>query len=387
MVPTAGFLWRWQGAFVKLGVLSTVLRRVAHSIPVLRLPFTLGIGLGLACTLSLGLSGCGGGGSGANTSPYRAAFHELAVPVAGNDGTSPSAWPDDLDSDSQGTLWFALNHANEIGHLTRSGSYTGYPVPTKFSAMDGIAVDSTRQTVWVTQTIANHIVRLDIPTGQVTEINVPTLKSEPGDVRIAPDGTVWFGENYLGGAGTGRIARLDPATNQIVELPLPATRGIIDGLQVAADRSVWFVELTDNQIAHYANGQFTEYPLPRSGVLPTNMTLDSAGRVWVTEQTGNAIARFDPSNASWKEFAIPTPRSGPSGIVADAVGNIWFTEFDGNKIGVLPAGAASILDFAIPTSDSGPEDIHLQADGTLWFTERLGNKVGQITVTNLPASK
>ena len=330
------------------------------------------------------LFGCGGGSSQIVTTyvqdGYTVTFREYPVPVASNNSNfyPKGSWPDDLDGDDQGNIWFAQHHSNEIGRMSPNGAYTGFHVPTADGSMDGIAVDNVRHIVWVSEVDGNKIVRIDILTGALIELSVPTPNSSPGDLSVAPDGTVWFTEGYE--AGAGRLGRIDPITNVITEVPFPSPRGGLDGIKVDGAGNVWFVELRDNRIGRYSGGTFDEFTLPQFNVVPTNLSLDSAGRVWVTEQGAGAIAVLDPVARTWKEYSLGTSTPLPAGIAVDAQNNVWFTEFNGNKIGFLPAGGIAPEEFLIPTTDSGPEDIHFIA-GKIWFTEQYGNKIGQITVT------
>ncbi len=344
---------------------------------------SLRVVLALACAVGMpALVGCGSGGGGGTTQPT-GTFREFQVPVASNDPTilPPGSWPDDLHGDAQGNIWFAQHHSNEVGRMTPNGAYTGYPVPTANSVMDGCTVDKTRGIVWVTEVDGNNVVRVDIASGKVTEIPVPTPNADPGDLAVAPDGTVWFTEGYEGGTGTARLGRINPANNQISEVAFPTPRNGLDGICVdPTSGAVWFVEIDDNQVGRYLNGQFQEFALPRLRVTPTNPALDSHGFLWVTEQSGNAIARFDPTANTWQEFPVPTLNALPSGITIDAQDNVWFTEFNTSKIGLIRAGTATVLEYTIPTANSGPEDIYIAADGSAYFTEQYGNKIGQLTV-------
>jgi streptogramin lyase len=331
-------------------------------------------------------AGCGGGSRGSGQpATYQATFRELGVPVAGNDPTQTpgGSWPDDLKGDSNGNVWLVERHSDEIGCFSRSGVYRGFPVATHLPQMDSITVDDARQVVWVTEVDGNKLARVDISTGQVTEIPVPTANAVPGDLAISPDSTIWFTEGYEGVGARGRLAHLDPVTNHVTEISPPAVRGAFDGIAVSPDGSVWLVEIDDNRIAHFAGGQFTEFALPRANAVPTNIAIDSHGRIWVTEQVGNAIARYDPAVRAWSEIPIPTTGGQPSGITIDARDNVWFTEFGPGKIGVIPAAAGQPVDFLIPTPNSGPEDIYASPDGAIFFTEQFGNKVGQIAVPGL----
>src|SRR5258708_6044487 len=196
--------------------------------------------------------------------------------------------------------------------MSAEGAYTVFHVPTPNSFMDGIAVDNVRQIAWVSEVDGNKIVRVDMVTGALIEIPVPTSASSPGDLSIAPDGTVWFTEGYEEGAG--HLAHSDPGTNAITELPLRSLRVGFGGIKVDSAGTVWFVELRDNRIGRYKNGSFDECDLPRPGVVPTNLALDSAGRVWVTEQGASGIAVLDPVARTWKEYTPHAVGALPSGI-------------------------------------------------------------------------
>ncbi|MCA1595453.1 MAG: hypothetical protein LC772_03385, partial [Chloroflexi bacterium] len=280
----------------------------------------------------------------------------------------------------------AEHHSNQVGRLRQSNGgwfYDGFAVSTPQSEMDSIAVDRINHRVWVTENAGNKIVRLETSVfpPAVTEINAVTtanLNPVPGDVRVGSSGVPWITEGYEGGNVAGQIARIDPATNSITSYrPRTNTSGF-DGINFDGLGGVWFVELTDNKVGRFANGQFTEWNLPRSNVTPTNIVVDGTGKVWVTEQSGNAIAELNPDTGAWQEFPVPTASSLPSGIALDPSGNIWFTEFQSGKIGLLSAGSTTAVDFPIPTPDSGPEDVIATADGHIYFTEQYGNKVGEI---------
>ena len=338
-----------------------------------------------ALIISASVCGCGGGGN-SSSAPFQVAkFTEYAAPGAGNDPlASPGGvWPDDVAGDMNGNIWFPERHSNEIGKVSATGVYTGYPVITQSSQMDGITIDNARKVVYVTETAGNNIVRLDMTTGALQEIAVPAPGTVPGDLILAPDGTVWFSLGYEGGAGSTRIAKMNPDTLQITEFTPPFVRNGTDGLVMVPNGDIWFVEYADNNICRFSNGVFTEVAMPRLNVVPTNIAVDSHNMIWISEQAGNAIAQYNPTNSTWKEVAVPTANGQPSGVCVDKSDNVWFTEFNGNKIGVIPAGTTKAIDYAIPTPASGPEDIQVMPGGLIAFTEQTGNKVGIISVPGL----
>ena len=66
----------------------------------------------------------------------------------------------------------------------------------------------------------NKIGKLDVATGQINEYAVPTPNSQPWDVAIGDDGSIWFTEQ-----AADKIGRLDPNTGEIIEYPLSEGAG------------------------------------------------------------------------------------------------------------------------------------------------------------------
>jgi len=215
----------------------------------------------LAALSLIALAGCGGGGQ----RHYDAVIQEFTVPVTGNEpgASETSPWPDDISGDADGNVWFALQHADVIGKMTPKGVFTMYPVPTAHSHMDCVVVDTVRHTAWCSELTGNQIVRMDIDTGALIEIRVPTPDAFPGDLALGADGTLWFVEGYDTDAfGKGRIGKIDPVTNTVTEIPMPGPRDGTDGILVAPDGAVWFAESVNNRIGRYANGVISEFDLP-----------------------------------------------------------------------------------------------------------------------------
>lgn len=343
------------------------------------------VGIAYLVAAVFAAAGCGGSSGGSSAQYKSATFTEFTAPGAGNDPNSNpgGVWPDDVAGDANGNIWFAEHHSNEIGRISPSGVYTGFPVPSPAGLMDGITIDSVRKLVYVTETANNKIARLDMTTGAVTEITMPQPNSVPGDLVHTADGTIYLTEGYEGGIGVSKIARLNPDTLQITEFTPTIPRNGADDLVLMPNGDLWYVEYADNRICKLSNGVFTEVVMPRPNVVPTNIGVDSHLKLWVTEQAGNAIAQYDPTTGAWREISIPTPNAQPSGICVDRHDNVWFTEYNGSKIGLIPAGSSQSFDYAIPTPNSGPEDIEVAPNGAIVFTEQLGNKVGTISVAGV----
>ncbi len=68
-----------------------------------------------------------------------------------------------------------------------------FTAPTQESGLTGITVGADGY-LWLTESQANNVGRLDPNTGVVTEYSVPTIGVDPEDITSGPDGNLWFTE-------------------------------------------------------------------------------------------------------------------------------------------------------------------------------------------------
>jgi virginiamycin B lyase len=112
------------------------------------------------------------------------------------------AFPVGITTGPDNALWFAENHTNEIGRLTRSGGFSAFPIPTKSSAPNYIA-NGPAGALWFTEGSGNKIGRITT-SGHIVEYAIPTSDSGPFGIARGPDGAMWFTEIYAN--KIGRIA-------------------------------------------------------------------------------------------------------------------------------------------------------------------------------------
>jgi virginiamycin B lyase len=280
--------------------------------------------------------------------------------------------------------------------------------------------------------------------GAVKKFRIPNGRS-PNAITVAPDGSVWFGEQALPGVGhlypngtlveyqwpfqyasspgftiiwgiavwDGCVWASDQAGSQIVAVDPESGRirsiRLSEGtfpytLTVGPDGSLWFTEIFGSKLARIDN-QFNlhEYPLPVIGtpaqLVFANETLGyyvDAGNV-AGEQ---GIYSFDPANFAPQIVSNSvTSLASPTSLTLTSTG-VWVAQHASSDLAYYPFGSDTLVQF--PTTPVNYVTTTLPyfvtANGSLvWFNEHYGNRIGVIdtmkgllteySVSDPPASK
>jgi len=142
---------------------------------------------------------------------------------------------------------------------------------------------------------ANKIGKVDGKTMQVSEWAVPTEKSLPRRMEIAPDGMVWVGE-FNG----GKMARFDPATQTFKEYPLPGPDPTPYAMGFDSDGYLWYNSHRMDVLARFdtKTGKVIEYPFPHPEMAMREFFRDSQGRMWYGTNPNNKVGYFYLANRS-----------------------------------------------------------------------------------------
>lgn len=145
--------------------------------------------------------------------PADGRFRQIAI----DSGTHPHT----VVVDKQGNAWYAGNMNGMIGRIDgRTLAISRYPMPDA-AARDPHTIDfDARGNLWFSLQNSNKMGMLDVASGQVTLIDMPTSRSRPYGVIVAPDGTVWFdlfGTNKIGANATNAVRHMtyDPKTRSL----------------------------------------------------------------------------------------------------------------------------------------------------------------------------
>lgn len=380
----------------------------------------------------------------------------LAVPLAGRaqiasstsqSRTSPAvvteyatpnaqSFPQGLDIDRKGNIWYAETAAGKIAVLRSDLTAAEYPVPnggqpiTPKVASDGI---------WFTDGVNSAIGNLNPSTGNIVEYAIPSggfplflqiaadgskwftvlngvgrlapngIMTEwdvdlehPDDnieeLSIDPSGNVWFTERNFDGkgpSGTNKVRRLNPKTNVISTYRVPTLGGNPAGIHTNANGTVWVSEYFANafallfpKIAPHADEVVT--PNQHAGVSsagPAEATRYGPQK-GVPTSIAPAIQHSKPSfTLGWIEYPIPTPDTESEDMRVDRFGRLWY-EGDTGFLGVFNPYTAVFTQYTIPSPDSGFYNLALDLQTSrLWFSEAgafapVPTKIGNLYVGN-----
>ena len=191
---------------------------------------------------------------------------------------------------------------------------------------------------------------------------------------------------YLGSPGHGcgqqptdagtRYQAKKIAFGAVTEYCLPGPSRFANGIAVAPDGSVWFGEESAPGLGHlFANGTVVEYRWP-GGPANFNGTYQTGiwgvalwqGRVWGTDMDGNAVVGVDPATRDTKVLQVGVPHAFPYGLTVGPDGGLWFTTF--SSVPYLGRVAPN-FSVALHTLSSQPKqvaaDVQFSADGTGYY--------------------
>jgi virginiamycin B lyase len=242
---------------------------------------------------------------------------------------------------SNGLVWYSGNAIGEIiGYYDpKADSLTTIDVP---GAPDPhtLVFDENEEHIFFTVQQGNQVGRLTLADHSVEIVDVPTPRSRPYGIKIAPDGTPWVVE-----LGSNKLAKLDPETMALTEVDLPYTDARPRRLEITSDGRIWYADWDRSTLGLYdpATGRFDEFPLPEGeagrGARPYGMALDEQDRVWVvaTGPQPNLFIGFD--TGSEEIISVTEIPSGARSVrhmdYDEQSGTVWFgtdTEMLGRAI-------------------------------------------------------
>jgi virginiamycin B lyase len=204
--------------------------------------------------------------------------------------------------------------------------------------------------------------------------HLPRL-TQPEEVALAADGTVWMTDDY------GGVTRLSP-DGRTKDL-LTSDSDYVDGIVVGPDGALWADD--DTKIVRIDTaGGITSFELPHysfaDGITATRDAVWFADGGNIGAGYRPRLQRIDASGAR-RAFIDPVPRSWLSfeSLTAAPDGSLWFTQ-SRNKLGggigrMTPDGRFTNWWLA----SGQPESLVAGPDGAMWFTE--GHALGRITTT------
>jgi len=230
--------------------------------------------------------------------------------------------PHDPAPAADGSIWWAGQFANRIGHVdTRTGETREYPLEIANSGPHGLVEDGDGN-VWFTGNYKAYLGMLDPRTGAVTEHMLPEGVSSPHTPIVDAEGTVWFTTM------SGHVGRFDPASEKMQISAAPSSGAFPYGIQTNSAGVPWYVDFWGNRLGSVdpATGKITEYELPHADSRPRRIALTSDDAVWYTDFPRGYLGRFDPATGEVKEWLSPSGASSQPYAIATIDDVIWYVE-------------------------------------------------------------
>ncbi|MBI3050172.1 MAG: hypothetical protein HYY76_17885, partial [Acidobacteria bacterium] len=206
--------------------------------------------------------------------------------------------------DPDGIVWFTPVWAGGLGRLDpRTGEMrVVYGGPTHSTARhpDG--------SLW---RLGNgHIHKWD-PSSPEFWTNPKPVKSYPIPKKSSTYGTAisWDGR-YWGGGGNDGIVWLDIQTGEVREVPIPSGRSAHGRGNFDPDGNLWIGSKHGVLIKYdHRSGVISEYGAPTPYANFYSAMADRNGYIWAGEMHAGKIARLNPRTGQWIEYVLPTPWS------------------------------------------------------------------------------
>src|SRR6266487_4755772 len=332
-----------------------------------------------------------------------------------------------ITTDTLGNAWFyhsTFNSSTIVRLEPITMKFTEYSVPGKTIVDNAIinlaggqlVFDNDNNVIWFTDARTNSIGKLDVKSGDIQLVSIPTPKAGPMGIVLSPDGkSIWFAEI------TGnKIANLDIQSNKIIENPVIGTvssssnNGILSNQDNGPtfltfdSKGVLWVTLSYSStvlrvepwalIPNSSTMGMSPFTLAKSetfspfGIAVVDYKAGTQQRMYVSDHGSSRVISSDAGPnlllqsylSYWTSPSRVYPTTLPGQIVADKLGKaIYFPEHGGNRIAKINVDSGQMTEYDIPT---GPPSTALftaiSGDGKkVWFTEWASNKIAYLDTT------
>jgi virginiamycin B lyase len=229
------------------------------------------------------------------------------------------------------------------------------------------------------------------PTGRatraiITEYDLPRPTTEPHDVLVDKDGTVWysdFGEMF--------ISKFDPKTLKLTEYPVKKFKpdAPVGNLSLEYDKAgtLWFDTMFQGSLGALdpKTGEIKYYPLGaeyndnRVQLNFVGLRHDVDGKVWTKSVGTQEIFRLDVASGKWERFQplkeLPSGRHSIYQVISDSQNNLWMAEFTHGYLGKIDAKTGKATWYPVPTANARARRMNIDDQDRIVVAEYRGNKI------------
>jgi streptogramin lyase len=221
----------------------------------------------------------------------------------------------------------------------------------------------------------------------VTQYDVVRPTSEPHDILVDKEGSVWytdFGEMFIG--------KFDPKTLKLVEYPIKkfkdkAPSGLLS-IEFDREGKIWFDTMYQGSLGRLdpKTGKIAYYPLPpeyNDDTVQLNFTglrHDVDGKVWTKSVGTQHIFRLDLATNKWERFHptddLQTVKNAAIyQVISDSQNNLWMAEFTAGHLGKIDAKTTKVTWYPMPTPNARARRMVIDEQDRITVAEYRGNKV------------
>jgi virginiamycin B lyase len=254
---------------------------------------------------------------------------------------NPQTGPHSLTEDNDGNIWFTGNFAGLIGKIDpKTGTVTEYKIPAPGAKDPHTIIKDHDGTLWFTAQVANKVGRINPKTGEIKIVTPPTANARPYGMAVNSKNVVYFVE-----FGTNKIATIDSKTMDIHEFTLPDPGARPRRLSIAPDDTIYYSDYARGFLGHLdpATGQVKEWQSPSGPKSQPYGQVFTKGAVWYNESGAkpNTIVRFDPKTEKFQTWAIPGGGDIVRNMVVGRDGNPIMANSLVNQVGVVEIKGAT----------------------------------------------
>jgi streptogramin lyase len=221
----------------------------------------------------------------------------------------------------------------------------------------------------------------------VTEYDMVRPTTEPHDILVDKEGTVWytdFGEMFIG--------KFDPKTLKLTEYPITkfkdkAPTGLLS-IEFDHTGKIWFDTMYQGSLGCLdpKTGEISYYPLPpeynddRVQLNFTGLHYEVDGKVWTKSVGTQHIFRVDLASNKWERFhptdQLPSVKNaGIYQVMADSKNNLWMAEFTEGHLGKIDAKTTEVTWYDMPTAHARARRMQIDDQDRVLVTEYRTSKV------------
>jgi virginiamycin B lyase len=229
------------------------------------------------------------------------------------------------------------------------------------------------------------------PTGRatraiITEYDMPRPTTEPHDVLVDAQGTVWysdFGELF--------ISKFDPRTLKLTEYPVKEFKpgAPVGNLSLEFDKNgtLWFDTMFQGALGNLdpKTGEIKYYPLGaeyndnRVQLNFVGLRHDVDGKVWTKSVGTQEVFRLDLVTGKWERFQplkeLTGGRHSIYQVISDSQNNLWMAEFRRGHIGKIDAKTGKVTWYPLPTANGRARRMNIDDQDRIVVAEYRGNKI------------